>query len=105
MLLHGSPYGIGSDMTPFIYSQGARRDLKLPGAIPTGINDSGVIIANHLTLNHAYVLEPSDITLAPFGLAFGSITIGQTNPAYACGSAVGAFSKPATLKAHQEPSA
>jgi probable HAF family extracellular repeat protein len=82
-------YGvIGKDMSPFVYSHGAKGALNLPGAIPTGINDSGWIIANHLTLSHAYLLRTSDISLAPFGLSFGTIAFGQTNPApaYDCGA-------------------
>ena len=82
-------YGaIGKDMSPFVYGNGAKRALDLPGAIPTGINDSGWIIANHLTLGHAYLLRTADISLAPFGLSFGSVAFGQTNPApvYDCGA-------------------
>jgi hypothetical protein len=82
-------YGvIDNDESPFVYSNGIKSDLNLPGAIPAGINDSGRIIANHLTLNHAYVLQPSSIRLAPFGLSFGSTVLGQSNSgtAYACGS-------------------
>jgi probable HAF family extracellular repeat protein len=79
---------IGKDMSPFVYGNGAKGALNLPGAIPTGINDSGWIIANHLTLGHAYLLRPADISLAPFGLSFGSVAFGQTNPApaYDCGA-------------------
>jgi hypothetical protein len=78
--LGNSPIGlygvIGEDETPFVYSGGTRSDLNLPGALPTGINDSGWIIANHLTLGHAYVLQPSGISLAPFGLSFGNVPLG-----------------------------
>jgi probable HAF family extracellular repeat protein len=80
-------YGqIGKDMTPLVYGNGAVRPLNMPGAIPTGINDNGWIIANHLTLNHAYVLEPSSVNLAPFGLSFGTPLFGQSHANYACGA-------------------
>jgi hypothetical protein len=38
---------------------------------PTGINDAGWIIANHVVLDHAYLRLPSSTGLAPTGVTFG----------------------------------
>jgi probable HAF family extracellular repeat protein len=70
---------IGAAVGGFLYSQGTMTDLKIPGAMATGINDSGWIIANNLTLNHAYLLRPTSVSLAPTGLSFGNSVIGVTS--------------------------
>ena len=59
-------YGnIGAAVGGFLYSQGTMTDLNIPGAMAIGINDSGWIVANNLTLNHAYLLRPSSVSLTP----------------------------------------
>jgi probable HAF family extracellular repeat protein len=67
---------IGAAVGGFLYSQGMMSDLNIPGAMATGINDSGFVIANNPTLNHAYLLRPSTVSLAPTGLSFGNGVIG-----------------------------
>lgn len=67
---------IGAAVGGFLYAQGTMTDLNIPGAMAIGINDSGWIIANDLTLNHAYLLRPSTVSLAPTGLSFGNGVIG-----------------------------
>ena len=74
-------YKLSADALPFIFSGGVKRDLNLPGATPLGINDSGWIITNHSALNHAYILQPSTISLMPFGLLFGNVVLGQSSSA------------------------
>ena len=54
-------------------------DLNIPGAMAIGINDSGWIVANNLSLNRAYLLRPSSVSLAPTGLSFGNGVIGAAS--------------------------
>jgi probable HAF family extracellular repeat protein len=80
---------IGPAVGSFLYSQGTKTNLNIPGGVATGINDSGWIIANNPTLNHAYLLRPSSVSLTPTGLSFGNGVIGaasssQTAPCGAC---------------------
>jgi len=77
-----------ADVGVFVYKAGVTTDLNLPGVNPTGINDAGWIIANHVVLDHAYLWLPSSIGLAPTGLTFGSepISVPSTQAMPNCGS-------------------
>jgi len=77
-----------SDVGVFVYKAGVTTDVNLPGVNPTGINDAGWIIANHVVLDHAYLWFPSSIGLAPTGLIFGSepISVPSTQGTPTCGS-------------------
>ena len=81
--------GLGNaDVGVFIYNAGATTDLNLPGVNPTGINDAGWIIANHVVLDHAYLRLPSSIGLAPTGVTFGDepISVPSAQGTPTCGS-------------------
>jgi probable HAF family extracellular repeat protein len=81
--------GLGNpDVGVFVYNAGVTTDLNLPGVNPTGINDAGWIIANHVVLDHAYLRLPSSIGLAPTGVTFGdeAISVPSTQGKPTCGS-------------------
>ena len=81
--------GLGNpDVGVFVYNAGVTTDLNLPGVNPTGINDAGWIIANHVVLDHAYLRLPSSIGLAPTGVTFGDepISVPSTQGKPTCGS-------------------
>jgi probable HAF family extracellular repeat protein len=65
-------HGVGLNSTASEFTLNGAADLNLPGAIPSGINDSGWIIANSPTLAHAYLLRPSAVSLSPTGLSFSN---------------------------------
>jgi probable HAF family extracellular repeat protein len=81
--------GLGiPDVGVFVYNAGVTTDLNLPGLNPTGINDAGWIIGNHGVLDHAYLLLPSSVGLAPTGVTFGNepISVPSTQGKPTCGS-------------------
>jgi probable HAF family extracellular repeat protein len=81
--------GLGNpDVGVFVYNAGVTTDLNLPGVNPTGINDAGWIVANHVVLDHAYLRLPSSIGLAPTGMTFGDepISVPSTQGEPTCGS-------------------
>ena len=81
--------GLGNpDVGVFVYNAGVTTDLNLPGVNPTGINDAGWIVANHVVLDHAYLRLPSSIGLAPTGMTFGDepISMPSTQGEPTCGS-------------------
>jgi probable HAF family extracellular repeat protein len=68
----GLHHDIGLNAQAVLFSSAGVASLNIPGAVPSGINDNGWIIANHPTLRHAYLLRPSAVSLAPSGVSFGS---------------------------------
>ena len=82
----GLYHQVGPDAETFIYGDGQMKPFTLPGAVPSSINDSGWVVANNPTLNHAYVLEPSTVSVQPTGLNFGQQAVGgATSSNASCG--------------------